>query len=231
MKSIRRPKLGRRWLLAAISTLGALGLIAGTAAATTTPLTNVNGYFDATAEVQTKGPPCAAYSDYSVTLNSTSAMIGTYTGPVTFTASSTPGLYWGENPAGTFLPLTPDKTKVKCKWGNGIPPYPPTDPISGFTGTLTGTNSSGQTLNCVFTGTDPAKLATYQRGGNRPNEEGLDIVFNGILTGGLACGGLVNEPFQVRTSIVLANTPGGTACNSLYAPTHCDLGPARFTTL
>lgn len=149
--------------------------------------------------------------------------VGTYTGPVTFRANSTPGQFWGEFVDGTHPPVTNSPTTTNCAGA-------PAD-ISGFSGTLTGTNGS-QTLNCTFVS------GTYLRNGNRdPNhtptnpdddEIGLDITYQGstqipLLLGN--CGG--ETSITVKTSIVLAPTPGGTACNSPIAPQTCLLGPDR----
>lgn len=236
MRLVRRlawRKLGRSAMLAAVSTLGALGMTAGPAAAAT--LSNGSGTFTATSAINpTAPPPCASYGNYQASLVFQAATVGTYTGSVTFQTNSTPDTYWGENAPGTYLnplseggsgQLATNPFDTRCRPDN---PVPTTDAIPQFSGRLSGTNGA-QTLNCTYT----AATGTYKRGGNRPgpdgivgtpdDEVGLDITFTGTTN----CPG-GDTSLTVTTSIALAPTPGGTACNSPIAPQSCVLGPARF---
>jgi hypothetical protein len=218
-------KLGRRLMLAAVLTIGVLGLTAGPAAAATT-LDEGKGAFTATSAVNlTVPPPCAFYGNYEAELQFDSATVGNYTGPVTFQTNSTPGEYWGENNFGTFLPVVTSPpglpTDTECRYEDPVTGAPPsTDAIPGFSGTLVGTNGS-QTLNCTFSN------GSYQRNGTRGDETGMDITFQGSLSGSPDC--TAGSPLTVKTSLMLADgTPRGRACNSPIAPQTCVLDHARF---
>lgn len=235
MKSARTfvlRKLGRRLMLAAVLTIGVLGLTAGPAAAAT--LDQGKGAFVATSAINpTVPPPCAFYGNYEAVLQFDSETVGSYTGPVTFQTNSTPGQYWGENNFGTFLPVSPVPTATQCRYEDPPGTPPTTDAIPVFSGTLTGTNGS-QTLNCTFGGGPTVSNGSYQRNGTRgfntnDDQTGMDITFQGSATPAAVLGNCGGETsLTVKTSLMLADTPGGSACNSPIAPQTCVLDHARF---
>lgn len=211
--SVTRPLRRRSLVLAAATALGVSGIATAPALAATT-LSAGTGAFTATSAINpTVPPPCASYGNYEATLEFPSATFGNYSGPLTVNVKSTPGQYWGENPDGTYLPVVSDPLDTECK--QDAPP----EAIPGFSGTVIGTNGS-QTVACELS------AGTHRRNGTRSGEEGLDLTFTFNQVSG-DCDG-ATTPVTVKTSIVLAPTPWGTACVSPIAPPSCELGPARF---
>lgn len=212
-------KRSTRLALAVALAVGALGVFAGPAAAATT-LSKGNGAFTATTTINpfAANGPCASYSNYQATLVFTVPpdTFGNYSGTLVANVRSTPGQWWGEFVDGTHPPVTSDPLSTDC---GGAPAA-----ISGFSGTITGTNGS-QTVNCSVSGTTPDG-GTYYRNGTRTDEEGLDITFTFNAVSGQCAS--ATAPVTIKTSIVLAPTPWDTACNSPIAPQTCALGPARF---
>lgn len=203
-----KAKYGRMLILAAATTLGLLGVTVGPAAAV--PFGQADGSFRAGTAMQVSST-CAAYGNYTVRVTDTTGQVGSYNGPVVFQANSTSGQYWGSDPAGTHPPVVTDPLSVSCTGPIGA--------ITGFSGTLTGTNNQGQVLNCTWTG-------TFMRSGTSH----LDITYQSS-TGGLsgACFGATSV--TVSTTIVdsVNNDPDKSACDTERVPHTCLLGGTKVT--
>ena len=153
------------------------------------------------------GKPCAIYTNMNTSLTFASGTFGTYTGPISVAASSTPGQLWGEDPDGTY-------TSTNCTGTAG-------QPIPGFTLRIVG----GTSLNCTVTN---AKYVRGVSGGHFPE---LNIRY--YSNGGSFSGSCAGETsVNIKTTIVHAHVPPPveyvTACNSLIAPSACLLGPSEF---
>lgn len=237
MKSVRLP-VGRGLMLAAISTLGVLGLFVGSAAAAVpNPLNTGTGGWTAVATADfVPGPispstnPCALYTGYDAELAFSGETLAAQ-------IHSDAGVKWGEDGSGTH---PSSATFPDCK--SAVGPVPSSTPTAGqsFSGVLTGV-SGGAPVACQLS------AGKYQRGslsgspfGSAPVELNVQFTFSVVTT---VSGSCPTAPFVINATIPGSPTGPTTqtatglipifgqqnyvaACTGLIAPASCALAPA-----